>query len=87
MTLDFDRGRSRRRDVCGDARLQLHAVVLAHAEQVSTNLRKYSDVWTKFKIENDARRIVPTNCRFIFYQIMTSVDFLRFIKGLITLLF
>lgn len=40
VTLDFDLGsRRRRRDVCGDsaALLQLHAAVLVHADQSSSN--------------------------------------------------
>ena len=37
VTLDFDLGR--RRDVCGDSTtlLQLHAAVLVHADQSSSN--------------------------------------------------
>ena len=40
VTLDFDLGRRRRRDVCGDSAallLQLHAAVLVHADQSSSN--------------------------------------------------
>ena len=41
VTLDFDLGsRRRRRDVCGDSAallLQLHAAVLVHADQPSSN--------------------------------------------------
>ena len=42
MTLDFDR----RRDVCGDsaALLQLHAAVLVHAQQPSSDWRWRQDI-------------------------------------------